>query len=195
MEGKNEASMGTTVGIGQLEVLRPVSQSSLPAIIGGIVVIQLLGLLFAYTIGQKLVAGMAARLDTRACIILALIVYGVIATWGFFVNSTIEFWFLAWMVAIVQGGSQALSRSLFAYISPASKSGEFFGLFGVMEKFSSFIGPLIFAIVAANLGSSRPAILALIAFFIVGGYLLTRVNIAEGHRIAVEEDAAALGNG
>jgi UMF1 family MFS transporter len=79
-------------------------------------------------------------------------------------------------------------------MSPASKSGEFFGLFGVMEKFSSFFGPLIFAVAAATLGSSRPAILALILFFIVGGYLLTRVNVEEGRRVAQQEDAQSLGS-
>jgi UMF1 family MFS transporter len=112
--------------------------------------------------------------------------------WGFFLNSTIEFWFLAWMVAIVQGGSQALSRSLYAYLSPASKSGEFFGLFGVMEKFSAMIGPLFFAAAGAIFGSSRPAILSIIAFFILGGLLLASVNVQEGRRIAEAEDEAYL---
>jgi UMF1 family MFS transporter len=111
--------------------------------------------------------------------------------WGFFLDSVIEFWFLAWMVAVVQGGSQALSRSLFSSMSPATKSGEFFGLFGIMEKFSSFLGPIVFAWAAATFDSSRPAVLSLVLFFIVGGYLLTRVNVAEGRRIAQEEDAQA----
>ncbi|MDL1902349.1 MFS transporter, partial [Anaerolineae bacterium CFX9] len=131
------------------------------------------------------------RLDTRSSILLALVVYSIIAIWGFFVESTIEFWFLAWMVAIVQGGSQALSRSLYASMSPALKSGEFFGLYGIMEKFSSILGPLLFAAAAVAFGSSRPAIISLVIFFILGGYLLTRVNIAEGQRVAREEDAAA----
>jgi UMF1 family MFS transporter len=104
----------------------------------------------------------------------------------------IEFWFLAWMVAVVQGGSQALSRSLFSSMAPAAKSGEFFGLFGIMEKFSAIVGPLVFAWAATTFGSSRPAILSLIAFFIVGGYLLTRVDIQEGRRVAREEDATLL---
>jgi UMF1 family MFS transporter len=99
------------------------------------------------------------------------------------------------MVAVVQGGSQALSRSLYSVMSPASKSGEFFGLFGVMEKFASFIGPLLFALAVVLFGSSRPAILVLIAFFIVGGYLLTRVNVEEGRRVAQAEDAAYMGGG
>jgi UMF1 family MFS transporter len=77
-------------------------------------------------------------------------------------------------------------------MSPTSKSGEFFGVFGVMEKFASFVGPLIFSFAALNFGSSRPAILSLIVFFIVGGYLLLRVNVDEGRRVAQEEDKAAL---
>ncbi len=120
---------------------------------------------------------------------LALVIYSVIAAWGFLLDSSIEFWFLAWLVAIVQGGSQALSRSMYASLSPARKSGEFFGLYGVMEKFSSIVGPLIFALAVALFGSSRPAIVSLIAFFIIGGYLLSKVNVNEGQRIAKEEDA------
>ena len=137
---------------------------------------------------------MVETMDTRRSIILALIVYAVIAVWGFFLNSVIEFWFLAWMVAIVQGGSQALSRSLYASMSPATKSGEFFGLYGVMEKFSAILGPLLFAGAAAAFDSSRPAVLSLIVLFFVGILLLTRVNVDEGRRLAREEDAALLGS-
>jgi UMF1 family MFS transporter len=135
---------------------------------------------------------LANTIDTKRAILLAILVYIVIAIWGFFLDSVVEFWFLAWMVAVVQGGSQALSRSLFSSMSPASKSGEFFGLFGVMEKFSAIVGPLIFAFVAASLGSSRPAVLSIVVFFIVGGFLLTRVDVDEGRRVARAEDAAAV---
>jgi UMF1 family MFS transporter len=167
---------------------------SLSVILGALVGLQLLGLAFAWLIGQQFVKGLAAKLDTKSGILLALIFYSVIAMWGFVLHSPIEFWFLAWMVAIVQGGSQALSRSLYAAMSPASKSGEFFGLFGVMEKLSSFLGPLVFALAAALFGSSRPAILALIGFFIVGGYLLSRVNVEAGRKVAQAEDTVVLGN-
>jgi UMF1 family MFS transporter len=105
----------------------------------------------------------------------------------------IEFWFLAWMVAVVQGGSQALSRSLYSAMSPAAKSGEFFGLFGIMEKFSAIIGPAMFAAAGILFGSSRPAVLSLIALFIVGGFLLMLVNVEEGKRVAQAEDAEFLG--
>ena len=99
-------------------------------------------------------------MTTKRTIFLALVIYSFVAIWGFFLNSVIEFWFLAWMIAIVQGGSQALSRSLYSAMSPAKKSGEFFGLFGVMEKFSAIIGPLMFAAAGTLFGSSRPAVLA-----------------------------------
>ncbi len=187
---RNPASSDTLMSLEQFTVLPPLRQSSLPLIIGILVGLQIVGGVFAVLIGGRLFAGIASRLDTRRSIILALIVYSTIAVWGFFLDSTIEYWFLAWMVAIVQGGSQALSRSLYASLSPKAKSGEFFGLYGVMEKFSSIIGPLLFAAAVAVFGSSRPAIVSLIVFFIVGGFLLTRVNIAEGQRIAREEDAA-----
>jgi UMF1 family MFS transporter len=180
------------IALGAVEVLPPARQSSLPLIVGLIVAVQIVGALFAFAVGRRWFSRIADTLDTRRSIILSLVIYTVIAIWGYFVNSTVEFWFLAWMVAIVQGGSQALSRSLYASMSPAAKSGEFFGLYGIMEKFSSILGPLLFAGAVATFGSSRPAIVSLVAFFIVGGYLLTRVNIAEGQRIAREEDAKVL---
>jgi UMF1 family MFS transporter len=187
----NPSSSGNGFAVAQIEVHSPVSQSNLGVILGGIIALQIIGLGFAF-VTQNLFVGLAQRMTTKNGILLALVVYSTIAVWGFILNSTIEFWFLAWMVAIVQGGSQALSRSLFSVMSPKSKSGEFFGVFGVMEKFASFVGPLIFSFAALKLGSSRPAILSLIVFFIVGGFLLTRVNVDEGRRVAQEEDKQAL---
>jgi UMF1 family MFS transporter len=182
-------SQDTAISLAQVEVLPPIRSSQLPIILGAIIGLELIGLLFAFLLGQPLFSRLAESLDTRRSIILALSVYAVIAIWGFFLDSVIEFWFLAWMVAIVQGGSQALSRSLYASMSPAAKSGEFFGLYGVMEKFSAIIGPLLFAAAAAAFDSSRPAVLSLIVLFFVGIFLLTRVNVDEGRRIAREEDA------
>jgi UMF1 family MFS transporter len=180
---------GTVMTLAQVEVLPPIRQSNLPMVLGLIVALEVTAVLFALLLGRPLFSGLALKLDTRRSIILALIVYAVIAVWGFVLDSVIEFWFLAWMVAIVQGGSQALSRSLYASMSPAAKSGEFFGLYGVMEKFSAIIGPLLFAAAAVAFNSSRPAVLSLIVLFIVGIYLLTRVNVEEGRRVAKEEDA------
>jgi MFS transporter, UMF1 family len=191
---KDPAGQGTVMTVAQVEVLPPIRKSSLPMIIGLVVAVQAVGLLLAWLLGKPLFGKLAARLDTRTSIILSLIVYAAIAVWGFFLDSVIEFWFLAWMVAVVQGGSQALSRSLYATMSPAAKSGEFFGLFAIMEKFSSLLGPLLFAAAGILFNSSRPAVLSLIAFFIVGIVLLLFVNVAEGHRVAKEEDAKLAQN-
>lgn len=190
--GKNPESQGTVMSITKIEVWPPGRESNLLLILGMILVLELVLLGLAWLLGKLLFSGLAEKMDTKNSILLSLLVYSLIAIWGYFLESVIEFWFLAMMVAVVQGGSQALSRSLFASMSPATKSGEFFGLFGIMEKFSTILGPLVFAFAATTFGSSRPAILTLIAFFVIGGYLLTRVNVAEGRRVAQEEDALFL---
>jgi UMF1 family MFS transporter len=189
---KNPQSSGNAISLATIEVLPGMRESNLGTILGSILAIELVGLALSFLLGGLLFTKLVKSLDTKRTIFLALVVYAVIAVWGYFLNSVIEFWYLAWMVAIVQGGSQALSRSLYAGMSPASKSGEFFGLFGVMEKFSTLLGPLIFGIVGSMTGSSRPAVMSLVVFFIIGGILLTRVNIDEGKRVAQEEDAEYL---
>ena len=190
---KNLESQGNVMSLAEVEVLPAVRQSNLVLILGLILVVELVVLLLAWLLGKPLFSRLAEMMNTKNSILLSLLAYSIIAIWGFFLDTVIEFWFLAMMVAVVQGGSQALSRSLFASMSPAAKSGEFFGLFGIMEKFSTILGPLVFAFAATTFGSSRPAILSLIAFFIIGGYLLTRVNVEEGRRVAKAEDALLLG--
>ena len=168
---------------------RLLADPSVGTILGVIAAVEAVGVVLALLLGRPLFSGLADTLDTRRSIILSLIIYAVIAVWGYFLNTVVEFWLLAWMVSVVQGGSQALSRSLYASLSPAAKSGEFFGLFGVMEKFSAILGPLLFAAAVAIFGSSRPAVFSLIVFFIAGILLLRSVNIEEGMRVAREEDA------
>jgi len=190
---RDSKSAGTVMGIGGLEVLAPARESNLGAILGMLLIVEAVGALAALALGRPLFGRLATRLDTKRTVLLALGLYMVIATWGFFLDSVMEFWFLAWMVAIVQGGSQALSRSLYAGMCPAPLSGEFFGFFSIMEKFSSFLGPLLFAGAIAVFGSSRPAVLSVIVFFVVGGWLLTRVDVEEGRRAAREAEQAVAG--
>lgn len=179
---------GAVIALSQVTVLPPARQSSLPTIALIIVAFELIALLVARLLRSQFV-GLSNWLDTRRSILLSLFVYSIVACWGFVLNATVEFWMLALMVAMVQGGSQALSRSLYASLCPTLKSGEFFGFYSIMEKFASIVGPLIFAFAGIALGSSRPAILSLILLFLLGGYLLSRVDIAEGQRVAREEDA------
>ncbi|MCK4741869.1 MAG: MFS transporter, partial [Anaerolineales bacterium] len=175
-----------------VRLLPPDLTSNIGVIIGLIIAVETLGLLLAYLLGKPLFSGIAEKMDAKRGILLALMMYTIIAAWGYQLNSVIEFWFLAWMVAVVQGGSQALSRSLYASMSPASKSGEFFGLFGIMEKFSAILGPLLFSAAVMMFNSSRPAVLSLVAFFVIGGGILMTVNVEKGRRIAREEDARLL---
>ena len=190
---RNSSSQGTRITLASVEVLAGTRRSNLMLIIGLIFSLEVIGLVLAWLLGQRLFGGLAQKLDAQRSVLLALVLYTVIAMWGFFLDSVVEFWFLAWMVAVVQGGSQALSRSLYAGMSPAAKSGEFFGLFGIMEKFSAIIGPLLFALAGTVFGSSRPAVLSLIVLFARGGFLLMKVNVPAGQAVAQAEDRQYLG--
>jgi len=189
---RDRQSQGTLLGLARVQVLPGLRQSNLGFILGLVLAVEAAGLAFALLTGRLLFLGLARWMNTQRSILLALVIYAVIAVWGFFLNTVVEFWFLAWMVAIVQGGSQALSRSLYAGMSPAAKSGEFFGLFGVMEKFAAILGPLLFGLAGTLFGSSRPAVLSLVLLFVLGGLLLMRVNVEAGRQVARAEDAALL---
>ncbi len=102
-----------------------------------------------------------------------------------------HFLLLAILVATVQGGTQALSRSLFGSMIPRHASGEFFGLFAVFEKFAGIMGPLVFGLMIALTGSSRNAILSVVSFFVVGGLVLLLVDVDEGRRVAREAEEGA----
>ena len=127
----------------------------------------------------------------EAAILGGLAVYAVIALLGWRMRTTAEFFVLAGLVGVVQGGTQALSRSLFASMIPPHRSGELFGYWGVFEKFAGVLGPLTFDLVIGATGSSRSAVLAVIAFFAVGAALLATVDVEAGRRTAAAEAAAA----
>ncbi len=184
---KDTRSAGTRLALGTVRVLEPQRRSSLPLMLGLILALEAACLGLAFLLGP-LLAGPAARLGTKASLVLALAVYAAIAVYGYFLDSVLDYWCLAWLVACVQGGSQALSRSLFASMIPAARSGEFFSLFGVMEKLATLLGPLLFAAAAALFGSSRPAVLSLIVFFLAGILLLLRVRVEEGRAAARAEE-------
>jgi UMF1 family MFS transporter len=120
-----------------------------------------------------------------------LSVYAVITILGYFMRSSWEFFALAVLVGMVQGGTQALSRSLFASMIPRQKSSEFFAFFGVFERYAGILGPAIFAWVVERSGTSRNAILSVLAFFIVGALLLAFVDVEEGRGVVRRERAAA----
>ncbi len=148
------------------------------------VLVQFLGVPFAFLFGQ-----LAERLGARPSLFVALGVYTLIAGIGYLMSTASQFFLLAGLVATVQGGSQALSRSLFASMIPRARSSEFFGFFSVFEKMAGVLGPALFAITVALTGSSRGAVLAVVAFFVAGAAVLARVNVAEGQALAARVNA------
>ena len=149
-----------------------------------ILIVQFVGVPCAFLFGA-----LAGRIGAKPAILLGLAVYTLISIVGYSMRTAGQFFVLAAMVGLVQGGTQALSRSLFASMTPAHKSAEFFGFYSVFEKFAGIFGPLFFAISIRMTGSSRNAILSVIAFFVVGGLLLLFVKVDEGRRAAREAEA------
>jgi len=143
--------------------------------IAAFVVVQFVGVPFSFLFGS-----VAGRIGAKTAIFISLGVYVGISVLAFFMTTAWQFFALAFLVGTVQGGSQALSRSLFARMIPKHKSSEYFGFFSVFEKFAGIAGPAMFAASISISGSSRAAVLSVILFFVAGGLVLTRVNVAEG---------------
>jgi UMF1 family MFS transporter len=152
--------------------------------IAAIVIVQFVGIPFAFFFGT-----LAGWMGTKRAIFLGLAVYAGISVLGYYMTTAVHFMILAALVGMVQGGTQALSRSLFGSMIPAHASGEFFGLFAVFEKFAGIAGPAVFALMIALTGSSRGAVLSVIAFFVVGGALLMLVDVEDGRKAARAAEA------
>jgi MFS transporter, UMF1 family len=172
---KMATAYGTEIGIGQ------------SALIGAILLVQFVGIPFSFLFGA-----LAHRIGAKQALFLGLLAYTAISVLGYFMTTALHFYLLAGLVGTVQGGTQALSRSLFASMIPRHKSGEFFGFFSVFEKFAGIFGPLIFAGTIAATGSSRNAILSVIIFFAAGALLLWPVKVEEGQRAAREADLGVV---
>jgi UMF1 family MFS transporter len=130
--------------------------------------------------GALLFAKLAGRFNTKAALLCSLFIFMAITIYASIMNSASEFWALGFAVAVVLGGSQALSRSLFSSMVPKHRSAEFFGFYAISSKFASIFGPLTFALLIDITGSNRFAILALALFFIIGIVLLFGVNTSKG---------------
>lgn len=154
-------AFGAEIGIGRAHL------------IGAILAVQFIGFPFSLLFGR-----LARRIGARNGIMIGLCAYLVICCAAWFVDSAADFWALAVGVAMVQGGCQALSRSLFAAMIPAGRSGEFFGFYDVSSKFAGVVGPFLLARVAELAGTSRAGVFALIVLFLIGMALLSRVRPA-----------------
>ena len=131
---------------------------------------------------------MGGRFGARRAIFVAIAVYLFVSIWAAFMKSSTEFYVLAVIVGLVQGGIQALSRSFFAKIIPIDRPAEYFGFYNMIGKFAAVIGPVFMGgvgLLVKDIGyssnmASRISITAVSLFFIVGGVLLYFVNEERG---------------
>jgi len=153
-------------------------------VIGTILLVQFIGIPCAFLFGA-----LAGRIGTRRMITFGLGVYCLISVLAYFMSQTWHFVVLGVLVALVQGGTQALSRSLFASLVPRHKTGEFFAFFGIGEKFAGVLGPLLYGLAIEATGNTSNAILSVIPFFVIGMLLLSRVDVEAGRAVAREAEA------
>jgi UMF1 family MFS transporter len=165
---------GTEIGLNQNELILAV------------LLVQFLGVPFTFAFGM-----LAARIGTKRGIYLTLVIYTGICCLGYFMTESWQFWVLAIAVAMVQGGSQALSRSLYGSMTPPGKSSEFFSFFSISSKIGNILGVLVFGAVSHGTGTSRMGILSLVIFFIAGMILLSRVDVERG-RVAARDAEARM---
>jgi UMF1 family MFS transporter len=128
---------------------------------------------FVAVVGALLFERLAYLIKTKNAIVVSLILWSGVVIYAYgFLRTTYQAWIMAILIAIVLGGSQALSRSLFSRMIPKGREASFFGIYEVSERGTSWMGPLLFSVMVARTGSYRQAILSLIFFFVVGLILL-----------------------
>ncbi len=169
---KMAAAYGDTIGIERKHLIT------------AILIVQFVGVPCAFAFGY-----VAKFVGAKRSVLFGIAVYAAICIYAYQMDSTRDFYILAVSIGFVQGGTQALSRSMFANMVPRHKSGEFFGFFSVFEKFGGILGPLVFGLAVGAGGSPNRAILSVIVFFVVGFVVLLFVDTKEGERVAREADA------
>lgn len=152
-------------------------------LIGTLLITQLIALP-----GALLFAKLAQHIRSKSAIMITLVLWVGIVTYAYFLKSALEFRILGGLVGLVLGGSQAISRSLYAQLIPRARTAEFFGFFAISAKFASIFGPLIFGLVTDLSENPRNAIVSVVLFFAVGMILLSRVDTERGRAQAMAEN-------
>lgn len=146
-------------------------------IISAVIMVQVVGIAGALLLGRW-----ATRIGAKRVVLVTLALWAVMLLVAYVIpaNAAALFLVMAAGIGFILGGSQALSRSLFSQLIPRDREAEYFSLYEVSGGASSILGPLVFGLSIAFLDSYRIAILSLVVFFIVGGLLLSRVNVRVG---------------
>jgi UMF1 family MFS transporter len=150
-------------------------------LIGALLMVQFIGLPCAYLYGI-----LARRLGRRRVILAGIVAYISVVVFAYFMSQAWHFFVLAAVVGMFQGGIQAISRSLYASMTPRGRSAEFFGFFTISNRFSTFLGPLVVGWTGGLVGNPRAGILTLLVLFAAGGALLLVVKPDRGRKSAIE---------
>jgi UMF1 family MFS transporter len=147
----------------------------------GMLIILILMIQFIAFGGALLWGRLANWIGAKRAVFISLVIWAGVVIYAYVglkgENRTIEFFILGVCIALVLGGSQAISRSLFAQMIPGGKEAEFYSFYEISDRGTSWVGPLLFGLVNQIFGNLRPAILSLIFFFVVGMIILPFVNV------------------
>ncbi len=124
------------------------------------------------------------KVGLKRAIMIAICAYALISCMGFFMTNVTQFYVLAVMIGLFQGGIQALSRSYYARFIPAGQEAQFYGFYNMLGKFAAIIGPMLVGVVTLFTSSHRAGILSLVVLFAVGAILLHRVDEEEAAKAA-----------
>jgi UMF1 family MFS transporter len=148
---------------------------------------------FVAFFGALFFGRLARRIGAKRAILISLVIWSGMVIFAYaLLYEQWQLFVLGFFVAIVLGGSQALSRSLFSQMIPREHEAEYFGFYEISERGTSWLGPLAFAVAVQATGSQRLAIISLIVFFVVGLVLLSRVNVRQAMLDAGNDPAGVV---
>lgn len=130
--------------------------------------------------GSIMIGRCADWLGQKRTLLACLVVWSGVLLAALFIQDKISFWLLAVVIALVLGGTQSVSRSLMAVMTPAGKNAQYFGFFNLSGKATSFMGTFLFGAIIATTGSSRLAIVGLLPFFVFGALVMLKVRVQSG---------------
>lgn len=148
-------------------------------LISALLITQFVGFPAAIAFGR-----IGERIGSKHGILLALAVYICVTLFSVFMHTAWQFYLLAVIIGLVQGGVQSLSRSLYVRLIPAGQHAEFFGFYNMLGKFAAVLGPVLVGWITLLSGSNRIGILSIVLLFLAGGYLLMRVDLVAGQQAA-----------
>jgi len=149
------------------------------SLISAILLVQFVG--FPATL---LLGWIAGRIGPIRTLFICIAVYAAGTVWAYFMKSEIEFFVLAFLIGMVQGGIQSVSRAVYARLIPSDQAGEFFGFYNMLGKFSAILGPGLIAVVSLLSQDPRISILSVILLFVIGAMILSKVKLNDVKNLA-----------